>query len=97
MIKAEPKNRSLGTSNSGRAASPLQTWLLANGFTSSQLEKAVIPPMTRQSLQQIREGRDCRLSTARRILGGCRRLARRRVRMDEIFRLEPDELQNNNR
>jgi len=83
------KSGSRGKSTDQRSTSRLQAWLVANGFTAAQLEKDI--RMRRQSLQQIREGRDCRLSTARRILGGCQRLARRKVRMDEIFDLEGDD------
>lgn len=75
-----------------RQSTPLQRWLDANGFSAAHLAKEI--EMPRQSLQQIREGRDCRLSTARRVLGGFRRLARRPVRMSEIFGLEPEEREN---
>ena len=91
MTKVQPK-RIARKSNSDRQTSRLQRWLDGNGFTSAQLEKEI--DMRRQSLQQIREGRDCRLSTARRILSGCTRLARRKVRMQEIFDLDPEELEN---
>lgn len=89
MTKGQPKkSASRKQTADGRKLTPLQAWLDANGFTAAQLEQEI--KMSRQSLQQIREGRDCRLSTAKRILGGCERLADRHVRMDEIFDLEPD-------
>lgn len=74
-------------SKAPHAASRLQRWLAQNGFTAAQLEKQI--GMSRQSLQQIREGRDLRMTTARRILAGCRKLAQRDVRMEEIFDLDP--------
>lgn len=89
MTKTKPRKPGSGGETAGhREPSPLQTWLDVNGFTAAQLEQEI--NMSRQSLQQIREGRDCRLSTARRILGGCERLARHSMRMEEIFDLRPD-------
>jgi DNA-binding XRE family transcriptional regulator len=74
-------------SKAPHAASRLQQWLANHGFTAAQLQKQI--GMSRQSLQQIREGRDVRMTTARRILAGCRKLAQREVRMEEIFDLDP--------
>jgi transcriptional regulator with XRE-family HTH domain len=66
----------------------LQEWLDTNGFTSAQLER--VTKMSRQSLGQIRNGRDVRRRTMLRLLRGCRALAKRPVQMDEIFDLDPD-------
>jgi transcriptional regulator with XRE-family HTH domain len=82
------RQRTSGRSSETLAGSRLQSWLDANGFTAAGLENEL--GMSRQSRQQIRLGRDVRLETARRILGGCRRLAHREVRMQEIFDLEPE-------
>ena len=82
--------RKSGSHTSGRphGGTRLLEWLEANGFTSAQLEKAT--KITRQSIGQIRRGRDVRRSTMIRLLRGCRALARRNVPMEEIFDLDPD-------
>ncbi len=45
---------------------------------------------SRQSMTQIRDGRDVRLTTMLRILGAARRLAKRDVKMGELWHLEPE-------
>ena len=72
--------------------SRLQDWLRRNGFSSADLEKEVA--ICRQSMTRIRRGADVRYRTMLRILRGCRRLARRDVRMEEIFDLDPDSATN---
>lgn len=72
--------------------SRLHHWLRENGFTSAELEKEVA--ICRQSMTRIRGGADVRYRTMLRILRGCRRLARRDVRMEEIFDLDPDSKSN---
>lgn len=70
-----------------RPATRLQKFLNANGLTSVQLETAT--GISRPAMSRIRAGGDVRRQTMLRILLGARKLAGRRVRMDEIFDLEP--------
>ena len=66
----------------------LQQWLDANGFTSAELEEKA--EVSRQAMTKIRAAiGDVRRSTMIRILDGACFLANRKVRMDEIFDLEP--------
>lgn len=66
----------------------LQHWLDENGFTSAELEAKA--EMSRQAMTKIRAAiGDVRRSTMVRILDGACFLANRKVRMDEIFDLEP--------
>jgi transcriptional regulator with XRE-family HTH domain len=67
----------------------LQRWLNENGFTAADLEKAA--EMTRESLARPRRGKGVHLTTMLRILAGARKLAKRRVTMDELFPLDPDD------
>lgn len=69
----------------------LQAFMNAESMTSAELEIAI--PMARQTMGRIRSGSDLRLSTMRRILAGIRPVAGRRVEMQEIFNLEPEEEQ----
>lgn len=66
----------------------LQQWLDANGFTSAQLEAAT--GIGRQGMTKIRGAvGDVRRTTMIRILDGACILANRKVRMDEIFDIDP--------
>lgn len=67
----------------------LQGFLVAEGISSSAIEgrSGIARPM----LYQIRKGRDIRLSTMIRILRAVRAETGRRVRMEEIFDIDPDE------
>lgn len=78
-----------GNMSRTRPSTRLQRWLDANGFTSAQLEKEI--GMSRPSMTRIRGGRDVRRRTMIRILAGCRALANRKVHMEEIFDLEPED------
>lgn len=73
------------------AKSRLQRWLDSNGFTSAELEEAT--GIGRQAMTKIRAGADTRRRTMIRILGGCCTLAKRKVTIDEIFNLEPEDWQ----
>lgn len=64
----------------------LQLWLDANGFTSAQLEDAA--SICRQTMTEIRAGRDTRQNTMRKVLHGARRLANRPVRIEELFEFD---------
>lgn len=66
----------------------LQLWLDANGFTSAQLEEA--SGICRQTMTQIKAGRDIRHMTMKRILRGARVVAGRRVGIEELFDFEYD-------
>lgn len=71
------------------AATRLQQWLDDNGFTSAQLETAT--GLSRQAMTKIRaQVGDVRRTTMIRILDGACILANRKVRMDEIFDIEPE-------
>jgi hypothetical protein len=87
-LNASPLQPNRGRRRRTFRDSRLQQWLEANGFTSGQLEK--VTGMSRQSTAQICGGRDLRKTTMVRILRGCRALAGRNVRMEEIFDLDPD-------
>jgi hypothetical protein len=66
----------------------LQQWLDAHGFTSAQLEAAT--GIGRQGMTKIRGAvGDVRRTTMIRILDGACILANRKVRMDEIFDIDP--------
>ena len=67
----------------------LQAFLDANGLTSAQLEAET--GISRQSMTKIRAGRDVRRKTMMKILRGVRALTKLRVRMDELFELDPDD------
>ena len=69
--------------------SRLQRWLDANGFTSVQLEEAT--GIGRQAMTKIRAGGDTRKRTMVRIRRGCSILAKRKVGIEEIFDLEPED------
>lgn len=47
--------------------------------------------MSRPTFLRVRKGRDVRLSTMIRILRAVRLEAGRRVRMDELFEIDPEE------
>ncbi len=66
----------------------LQLWLDANGFTSAQLEQA--SGICRQTMTQIKAGRDIRQNTMKRILRAARLLAQRNVGIEELFDFESD-------
>jgi DNA-binding Xre family transcriptional regulator len=67
----------------------LQQWLDDNGFTSAELE--AVTGMSRQAMTKIRrQVGDVRRTTMIRILDGACVLARRKVRMEEIFVIEPE-------
>jgi hypothetical protein len=71
------------------AGTRLQQWLDDNGFTSAELEIAT--GLSRQAMTKIRaQVGDVRRTTMIRILDGACVLAKRRVRMDEIFDIEPE-------
>lgn len=65
----------------------LPEFLRKERLTSAALEKE--SATSRQSMTQIKDGRDLRLSTMLRILRGARRATRRNVRMEELWDLEP--------
>ena len=67
----------------------LQLWLDGNGFTSAQLEQA--SGICRQTMTQIRAGRDTRQNTMKRILRAARSLAHRPVGIEELFDFESDD------
>jgi len=67
----------------------LQQWLDTNGFTSAQLE--AVTGIGRQGMTKIRGAvGDVRRTTMIRILDGACILAKRKVRMDEIFDIDPE-------
>lgn len=71
--------------------SRLQRWLTDNDFTSTALEAEIQPPMNRAQMTKIRKRiGDVRRSTMIRILDGACFLAKRTVRMEEIFEIEPE-------
>jgi DNA-binding Xre family transcriptional regulator len=77
----------------GKPAEPdstrLQQWLDDNGFTSAELEAAT--GLSRQAMTKIRrQVGDVRRTTMIRILDGACALAKRKVRMEEIFDIEPE-------
>jgi DNA-binding Xre family transcriptional regulator len=73
----------------GRETTPLQRWLDDRGLTSAQLEAAT--GLSRQAMTKIRAAvGDVRRTTMLRILDGACTLAERRVRMEEIFDLDPE-------
>lgn len=65
------------------AKSRLAEWLKREGLSSRQLEDEC--HICRQTMTEIRGGRDVRLSTMVKILRGARALSRRRVVIDELF------------
>ena len=88
MSTSSPRQPNRGRRRRTFRDSRLQQWLEKNGLTSGQLERET--GMSRQSTAQIRAGRDLRKTTMVRILRACRALAGRKVRMEEIFDLDPD-------
>ena len=75
----------------GTPASRLQQWLNANGFTSADLEAEITPPMSRTQVMKIRwRIGDVRRAPLIRILDAACFLAKRSVRMEEIFEIEPE-------
>src|SRR5437879_2790541 len=75
-------------SNAATKTTPLQAFLDANGLTSVQVEAEA--KISRQTMTKIRGGRDVRRKTMLRILGAVRRLTGRKIKMQEIFNLDPD-------
>ncbi len=74
----------------GRTAlTRLQRFLDANGWTSADLEEKIDPPMQRQTVTRIRAGSNVRLSTMRRIQLAASKLARRPVRIEELWDVDP--------
>ena len=72
-----------------RTLTRLQQWLDANGFTSADLERAIVAAtgttISRQSMTKIRHGADLRQSTMVRIRHGAESLAGRQVGIEELF------------
>jgi hypothetical protein len=62
----------------------LQRWLLREGFTSAALERAT-EDISRSGMQKIRSKSDVRRRTMRSIQRGACVLAKRYVRIDELF------------
>jgi predicted transcriptional regulator len=58
------------------------------GMTAAAIEKQA--NISRPSFYRIRKGQDVRLSTMLRVLRAVRAALGRRVRMDEIFDLDPE-------
>jgi predicted transcriptional regulator len=72
-----------------RGGTKLQGFLSAEGISSSAIERR--SGIARPTLYQIRQGRDVRLSTMVRVLRAIRAETGRRVRMEEIFDIDPEE------
>lgn len=68
------------------AITRLAEWLKREGFSSRQLEDEC--HICRQTMTEIRGGRDVRLSTIVKILRGARTLSQRRVTVDELFNFD---------
>ena len=66
----------------------LQRFLRSEGLTSMAIERRA--NISRPSFYRIRRGQDVRLSTMVRVLRAVRIELGRRVRMDEIFDVDPD-------
>lgn len=67
----------------------LQEFMDRERISSGRLEKA--SGIRRQSMREIRTGRDIKLSTARRILHALRKLTGRKVAIEEIFDFDADD------
>ncbi len=93
MICVSAAIRRRGRRPKGNPALPagtrLQQWLDDHRFTSAELE--AVTGLSRQAMTKIRaQLGDVRRTTMIRILDGACTLAKRRVRMDEIFDIEPE-------
>lgn len=67
----------------------LQRFLEAEGIRAAAIERR--SGMSRPTFLRVRKGRDVRLSTMIRILRAVREEAGRRVRMEELFEIDPEE------
>jgi predicted transcriptional regulator len=72
-----------------RVTTKLQRFLLAECISSAAIEKR--SGIARPTFFQIRAGRDVRLSTMVRVLRAVRQETGRRVRMEDIFDIDPDD------
>jgi predicted transcriptional regulator len=66
----------------------LQRFMQGEGITAAAIEKNA--NISRPSFYRIRKGQDVRLSTMLRVLRAVRVALGRRVKMDEIFELDPE-------
>ncbi len=67
----------------------LQRFLEAEGIRAAAIERR--SGMSRPTFLRVRKGRDVRLSTMIRILRAIRQETGRRVRMDELFEIDPED------
>jgi len=64
----------------------ISEWLAREGFKSKDYERIV--GIHRQTMTAIKRGRDLRLSTSVKLLEGTRKLAKRRVGIEELVDLD---------